>query len=431
MLVLALVIAQPVIDGVSGTIAHGSEVTLQGSGFGAKASAAPYVWDTIDAPDPASKDDPATIGEWGENTCGSCTTSDASSRHARSTHNATADFGAPGGFAVFDLDQGKTATTWYGGFWFMLGEDWHWCPFDGNGLYNLANVKFGARFYSTENVNLAIASHTGDSIVAMEYCDASSPGYVGWDATQMFTLGTWHHIQLEFRAGDLDTSNGVLRMWLDGALQWEFTDIMTNCSELNGSAGFDMDGLGFYNSWHDSCGYDGSSMLWIDDVYADTTWARVEIGDAPVYGDSTRRELQPASAWADGSIAFALNQGAFEAGESAWVFVVDADGVASDGAAIVIGGDAPGTTSGGESSDGGSSADTSTGAAPSDEGSSEGGATSIASTSSDASTDETSGPPQGADDDGAQSCACHSGDARSGIVLCALALLARRRRRVC
>jgi uncharacterized protein len=434
-LALALVCANaaPVIDDVSGTFVHGSDVTLGGTGFGEKPSAAPYVWDTIDAPDPASKDDPATIGSWEESTCGSCETSSDNQRHVRSTHGARADFGQPGGFAVFDVDQGKTAKTWFGGFWFMLDEDWHWCPFDGSGLYNLANVKFGARFYSTDDVSLAIASHTGDTIVEMEYCDASSPGYVGWDATQEMTLGVWHHMQLEFRAGDLDTPNGILRMWLDGRQQWEFTEITTNCSGLNDDAGFDMDGLGFYNSWHDSCGYDGSSTLWLDDLYADTTWARVEIGDAAVYGDCDRREIQPTSSWDDGSIAFALNQGGFAAGADAWVFVVDADGIASAGAPIVIGGEGMGTggSEGGESS-GASGAGTGTtaGGEGGSAGSEEAGATSIDATDGgDASTGGAGTTAPAEPDAAATGCGCRTTErGRSAIWLLALGLAARRRR---
>jgi hypothetical protein len=37
--------AAPVVSGVSGTVAHGQNVTISGSGFGNKSSAAPLVWD--------------------------------------------------------------------------------------------------------------------------------------------------------------------------------------------------------------------------------------------------------------------------------------------------------------------------------------------------------------------------------------------------
>jgi hypothetical protein len=50
------------------------------------------------------------------------------------------------------------------------------------------------------------------------------------------------------------------------------------------------------------------------------------------------REIKVPSAWSDGSIKITVNQGSFQAGETAYLFVVDSDGnVNPTGFPIVIG----------------------------------------------------------------------------------------------
>jgi hypothetical protein len=45
----------------------------------------------------------------------------------------------------------------------------------------------------------------------------------------------------------------------------------------------------------------------VDDVYVDTTRARVELGNAVTFDSCTRREIQPCTAWASGAITINLN----------------------------------------------------------------------------------------------------------------------------
>ena len=52
----------------------------------------------------------------------------------------------------------------------------------------------------------------------------------------------------------------------------------------------------------DLCAGIGDSYAYWDDVYIDTTQARVEIGDAPTYAASRHREIQLPTAWSDSSI---------------------------------------------------------------------------------------------------------------------------------
>jgi len=79
--------------------------------------------------------------------------------------------------------------------------------------------------------------------------------------------------------------------------------------------------------------------IYYDDIYLQFgTQARVEIGDSPEWSACTHREIQVPSAWSDGSIKITVNQGSFQAGDTAYLFVVDSEcNVNPTGFPIVIG----------------------------------------------------------------------------------------------
>lgn len=79
--------------------------------------------------------------------------------------------------------------------------------------------------------------------------------------------------------------------------------------------------------------------IWIDDFVIDNTRKRVEIGNNAVFANCTHREIQPALTWSDNEITGTFNQGSFETGDTVYFFVIDEDGVPSEGHAVTIGGE--------------------------------------------------------------------------------------------
>ena len=75
--------------------------------------------------------------------------------------------------------------------------------------------------------------------------------------------------------------------------------------------------------------------IYMDDVYVNTSQARVEIGDNSDFDSCTHREIQPFTAWSDTSITLSVNQGAFSDG-LVYLFVVDEDGAATTGYPITF-----------------------------------------------------------------------------------------------
>lgn len=76
---------------------------------------------------------------------------------------------------------------------------------------------------------------------------------------------------------------------------------------------------------------DAWAKHYYDDVYIDNTWARIEIGDSANYNSCSIREIQVPVAWNSDSITFKIKQGAFLNGSTAYLFVVDENGIVSTG----------------------------------------------------------------------------------------------------
>lgn len=77
--------------------------------------------------------------------------------------------------------------------------------------------------------------------------------------------------------------------------------------------------------------YDGhvAMNLYMDDIYIDTTPARVEIGNSSDFESCTHREVQYPTAWSDTQIKVNLRPGSFASGSQVYFFVVNANGTAS------------------------------------------------------------------------------------------------------
>jgi len=81
-----------------------------------------------------------------------------------------------------------------------------------------------------------------------------------------------------------------------------------------------------------------SAITYMDDIYVDTTMARVELGNASTWAACTHREIQIASVWSDLSITSTVNAGNFKSGDTAYLYVVDVNGEVNDiGYPVVIG----------------------------------------------------------------------------------------------
>ncbi|KPQ01362.1 hypothetical protein [Marinobacter sp. HL-58] len=133
-----------------------------------------------------------------------------------------------------------------------------------------------------------------------------------WEAAPV-TPGEWH--LMEFM---LDTDEGVVRAYTDRQLVAE-VDV--------------SDKENYPGKWSPTIallGFNGKTQefqdIQIDDIYMDSSFSRVVIGDKPKYSELDHYELQYPIKWKSGEIEVRLNFGAIDPKTQAYLYVVDESG---------------------------------------------------------------------------------------------------------
>ncbi len=321
--------AAPDVTGVSGAATHGGTLTITGTGFGTKTAAAPLFWDDLEGASP--------LPGWtftGDFTSLNTT----NNRHGNSRQNVHLNFaGASKGEAYFTAGN-AVYDKWFVQYWFKVSTDWDWGTTDFSGTHKfLSNIKIFRMWNpgsTKENFVLAYRGWENRFAYNMEYASGSSAfTYVLPSASSVITRGTWHLLQFEYGENSaLGVSDGVFRMWFDGQPAGAATNIMTKKLDDLAKRPFIV---GWENEWNwtenggggPDPSPDAPNDYYMDDLYADNTWARVEIGDAATYDACTHREIQPPTAWSDTSVTITVNAGSFGTAATAYVYVTDANGL--------------------------------------------------------------------------------------------------------
>lgn len=328
--------AQPTIASVSGTLSHNSTVVISGISFGTKSTAAPKVWETFDD---------GSLTDLTEHSPGGMVYNNGNNlRHQFATFNARANYKIGGGGHYFGYD-GTTAAKWFVQYWIKLASNWQWGTSTyGGGDDGLANIKIfrlyptGSRTYS--NVGYSLHSFAGGDVLRFTEIGAST--YLGVDGRNWFTPNVWHSVQVEFAENSgVDQNNGTMRLWVDGVLRDSTTTLNTNVGSDGAAVNKRPYVIGWYDSWSPSDSAASTMYAYYSDIYVDTTWSRVEIGNASTYNACTRREIQPTTAWSASSVTVKVNQGSFLNGQTAYLYVVNSSGqVNAAGLPVVIAGSA-------------------------------------------------------------------------------------------
>ena len=325
---------------------HNSVIKISGKNFGNKQQPNPVTWDNIED---GSADINATIGKWASVgwPTGLMVASTSRQRSVNSLYNAYAKVPGNGNeYAAFRKSNGA-ATKWFIQYWFYIGNNWIWE--DGNiKIMRLWSDESNLRVQAPiNNVDVVVENsdigHGGygsncssggwtpvitgfqtiDDILHSRCGGEVLPGSVGWHSYKAdMKNGKWHCFQWEYKEGT--ASNGVLRWWVDGKKLFDHNDINTGNANK----------YPFIVGWYMSNSKDGNGDLYFDDVYIDSTWARVEIGNDSLYNNCDHRETQIPTNWLDNSISVIVNLGSFNPADNIYLFVVDEEGNASSGYAL-------------------------------------------------------------------------------------------------
>ena len=405
LLLLPSVICAQTITGVSGTIEDGESITITGSGFGATGTPGPMGWNKFDNGSDGevigyAGNDSNWVGYNGANTTvyswclagqygagGDLTLpddlpsgmdqevffptySDSFARIAGSlslrreywhedVYSIDCDtcgnsWGRPGENAASIFFQGMNGVNenFYASFWIRCSSKADMDQSANSDRY-IRNMKIISRGRPDLNrcgyweMSGGAQARTDKASISPACSDSvqTPPNVNDWGAPRLPDAGAWNRIEFFIDEGSIYGRETIF-MWKDGA--------GTGAMNTNGDGGPLSDNqsgdgciggklkLGYYHTWNtDDLGTQMWRAIYFDDVYVDSTQARVELGNDVSFDDCTHREIQIPTSWGDTSIGATINAGTFVADDEVYLFVVDREGNVSGGYELTMGGEGP------------------------------------------------------------------------------------------
>lgn len=302
----------PFIESVKSSFVHKETIIMiKGSGFGVKKPAAPLIWDNFDSGSPSSKWSEISDGISIHSGSGQLKNSQHCLRFDKSTGSA------------FNIKKTITLTDKLYAFVkrrydYDLKPDNHkffriWQPDWKNSI--LWNYNWGSA-YQMRNSQCSPQINP----------EQTEPNYVIKLGAENFPpVGQWQteefFVRIESEIGQYDGVMGYRlnniqhRSWADNRAMF--------CADHNKPLTYV-----FVDNYSDHLKHNPKpgDFIWVDDVYMDTSWARVLIGNDPYYDACTNIEIQIPSQWSDSSITIAVNRGSLAPCKTYYLYVFNADG---------------------------------------------------------------------------------------------------------
>lgn len=316
------------ITGVSGTLTHGSTVTLSGSGFGDKSSqpgptmydnfAAGTTGNAVSGNAPLVRNGALASMTWGQdNNTGTGPLYNATSPKARQTKHARSTF--------------STNASWYSNLQFTRS-------------FTTTGQKAFLTFYGRTNVNaemprqskIFIAYQAGTDryylSTAYDRCEAggwrshitTGPDESFHDYTGPNLVAEWSRYEMYFKQSGTASANGAVetRIWRASVPS---VSVAAHGAVQTRNSASDWSTWAIGGGYYDMCDSADPGSVDIAEVYFDDTPMRVELGNASTWAAVTRAEIQRPTAWNAGgtSIDVVLNAGGFGDSDTAWLYVFD------------------------------------------------------------------------------------------------------------
>jgi len=334
--------ADPAITGIVGTLTSGQTIVVSGTNFGAKATAAPIKFENFE--DGVNGAVIADTTDWTDyKLYASSNTEDP--KYSTTSNRTNSTMNARFHFDVDYVAEGHVFSDCY-----LIWEG------DEN-LHSKVFVSFWVRWdwgtgggASFQHKLMRILGDDASTIPSISSFNWSTPSYY-WSiqtadgtsspnelktGTQPYKEDNWTLVQVSV-SGHESTGECQIRYLTPGESQV--------AQNLTGKTIRDDENWRDFRfgEYHGNSAADAETTFFYDDIYLDKSWARVEVGDNADYASCTHREMQIATAWADGEITFTLNTGSITdlTGGGYYLFVVDADGNPSPGKRLTAGGASP------------------------------------------------------------------------------------------
>ena len=224
-----------------------------------------------------------------------------------------------------------TANTFYYSFWMLLASDYPEAQQNnkwwraGNQTTDLTNLNVGAQMTMEKGTS-------GTSVV----WEPGQPTRTPEEGKP--TVNTWYFFEVIWEIPFNGNSDNYASLYFDGVLQGTISDKWY-------AEAFDSDNFLTLGNWYNTD--DGMGSYWLyDDVYYDTSLSAIVLGNASTIGLCTVKEMQLPTSWSAFEITITeFNAGAFNNGDTAYLYVRLPDGTYSEGYAVTIGSTSGITTS--------------------------------------------------------------------------------------
>lgn len=326
------------IQRLTGNMDDGQAITLAGSGFGTKSPAAPILWESFE--NGVSGQSITNSSNWtvypSESTNGGLYSTTASNNGNQSAYSRVTGPNITGSMGSFN-----TSNYFLGSPQSQLYYSYQWrftSSGDDYAVVKMGRMNTGTNLYNGDG-NLAISSfnplagagtyafyEVGGSYADQEY--VINPRDSVWTRHELFKKNSTPGV-----------ANGAVWLAVDGQSEIDSPSVMTRAAdnyELHSSIILGLMAANMRNN--------GDIRMWVDDVYVDNTLARVELCPGSTWASRGVCSIQIPSVWSDTSITATVNTGNFNTGQTAYLYVVDRNGVVSgngNGFRVVIGSATP------------------------------------------------------------------------------------------
>jgi hypothetical protein len=346
----------PFIASVSGSMVNGQRVNILGTGFRAKAQAAPLI---------SSYDHPVAENNWISGAIGSnwltwnspsLDTSNPRAPIPQSSYNINYD--ASGEYDAIGLSHGVPDDKIYISYWMYRDYPaWNGSPAGGNQKWTRIYESTSHDDLSASIMTSTVWDGSGDLDVAY-FCPEHAPSCAGWTLAYTAPIYNATAGASEMWCVYLGDGHPALRTWE----HWEYyvdypaavamsdagTVLWKNGATVARSVGIAIDEAGNPNTARDivigqvSGAQSASSDEYLDQIYIDNTPAHVFVSDKadyswPDYGQEAHNEIQVPLSWSDDAVEVTFNQGSFSNGEAVYVYVVRDTGEISNSYPVTIG----------------------------------------------------------------------------------------------
>jgi len=331
---------EPVISTTAGSVSANSTITVIGSSFGTRTSATPYYFDDFESYLVGTDALHAGLQDNGYD--GQGLPYVRSDRSISGSKSMRMDYVA-GKDSMFPRlgKQGFSTTEVYVSMWTYITHTTGTKPYP---VFKL--VRGGAMpTYSGRPGFYETVRHNAAGVVeGTDRGSGNSAGQTTWTQDILpgggQDTGAWHRTEYYYKLSTPGVADGIWQQWVDGVQNVNLTNDMNRLAGNASTIQYMMAPFDGNDSYNDSANgiIDNSWQIWLDDFYIDTTRARVEIGDASSFTKCKVKFIQPSTSWNDTSITVNTELGTFSAGQTVYVYVVDANGVVNTlGYPILVG----------------------------------------------------------------------------------------------